>query len=765
MSWLDALTEDKDLANQEAALARLPARPIGTFQGFWKATAQGVPRGLLEGGATMESVTGNLLGSLAAGAGHPMGTLNTEARDTIAQPFDEAATGIMTEAQKFRPDPNTGTAGQIGNEITAIIPRTVIGTAAGGPVGGALAAGAPVYGSESMRLQSEGIDAATADRAALLSAITTGAGALIPGSSAFKTFVGKLGSTVGGNVAFGGLQRYGTHEILAAGGYTAQADQYRALDGKAALADATLGLFFLGVDAGATRLRGSEVDEALRVRQDLHAQLDTAPGVPVSPADSRAHATRLDLAIKQALAGEKVDVAAVAGDGIFVRPAGTKPPSLPLADPLQVDVRQSSLDLILGLETNGNPSAKNPRSTATGLGQFTDATWLATVAKHRPDLTEGKSKSAILALRADGALSREMTGHLLDDNFAALQGQGIAPTPMNGYLAHHFGVSRVGKMLANPDARMESILTGKEIDANPSYRGKTVAEVMARFEARAAKAGVRAQPVADVPTLARLPDVAPTFVLPRTGTEAAAVIDRTLAEIDAAGAQQLPPKRVQALETELQTITERLRKNDQAERSGVVRADPRSRITADQRTELAARQVEIRTALEQHRSAVAQTRRGGELRAKLDKIELDSELIVLADQLSPPVRRPSNARPEQLTKSGANPKDSSVPAKPAEIDATPTQEGTPPAASATARPKVVPIRPVATAAALPEVAAVRAVADQSPGLAVIAGADADGRATYSAIADELDGIEADHQQQVREAEAYDRAVACFLRRG
>ena len=35
------------------------------------------------------------------------------------------------------------------------------------------------------------------------------------------------------------------------------------------------------------------------------------------------------------------------------------------------------VERIIGVESDGNPNAKNKRSSATGLGQFLDETWLA----------------------------------------------------------------------------------------------------------------------------------------------------------------------------------------------------------------------------------------------------------------------------------------------------------------------------------------------------------------------------------------------------
>jgi hypothetical protein len=48
---------------------------------------------------------------------------------------------------------------------------------------------------------------------------------------------------------------------------------------------------------------------------------------------------------------------------------------------------------IIGVESHGDPNAKNKRSSATGLGQFLDETWLDMIRAHRPDLAKGAAKT------------------------------------------------------------------------------------------------------------------------------------------------------------------------------------------------------------------------------------------------------------------------------------------------------------------------------------------------------------------------------------
>ena len=69
------------------------------------------------------------------------------------------------------------------------------------------------------------------------------------------------------------------------------------------------------------------------------------------------------------------------------------------------------VERIIGIESHGDPNAKNKRSSATGLGQFLDETWLDMIRAHRPDLAKGRSQDEILELRRDAKVAREHLAH------------------------------------------------------------------------------------------------------------------------------------------------------------------------------------------------------------------------------------------------------------------------------------------------------------------------------------------------------------------
>ena len=100
------------------------------------------------------------------------------------------------------------------------------------------------------------------------------------------------------------------------------------------------------------------------------------------------------------------------------------------------------VEQIIGVESNGDPNAKNKRSSATGLGQFLDETWLDMISAHRPDLAKGRSQAEILELRRDPSIAREITARFTERNAELLNKRGLPVTPGTLYLAHFAGGGR-----------------------------------------------------------------------------------------------------------------------------------------------------------------------------------------------------------------------------------------------------------------------------------------------------------------------------------
>jgi hypothetical protein len=97
------------------------------------------------------------------------------------------------------------------------------------------------------------------------------------------------------------------------------------------------------------------------------------------------------------------------------------------------------VERIIGVESDGDPNAKNKRSSATGLGQFLDETWLDMIRAHRPDLAKGRSQTEILEMRRDAKVAREITARFTERNAEMLRKRGLPVTPGTLYLAHFAG--------------------------------------------------------------------------------------------------------------------------------------------------------------------------------------------------------------------------------------------------------------------------------------------------------------------------------------
>lgn len=136
--------------------------------------------------------------------------------------------------------------------------------------------------------------------------------------------------------------------------------------------------------------------------------------------------------------------------------------NMPVAGGVDVFVNR-----ILQVESGGNANAKNPRSSATGLGQFTTDTWVSVLRAERPDLTRGQPDEALYALRLDPQLSAEMTKAYATMNAKNLQQSGFAPTPGNIYLAHFLGPEGAKRVLGAKDEQpIQQAVGTKAFEAN-----------------------------------------------------------------------------------------------------------------------------------------------------------------------------------------------------------------------------------------------------------------------------------------------------------
>lgn len=161
---------------------------------------------------------------------------------------------------------------------------------------------------------------------------------------------------------------------------------------------------------------------------------------------------------------------------------------------------------IIKVESAGNARAKNPLSSATGLGQFISSTWIRMMKTYRPDLYNSMSRADLLALRFDPTLSREMVANLAKEGEAYLRARGHAISAGRLYLAHFLGAEGAHVALSKPDGMLVlDAMGGGVVNANPFLRGRNIAWLKAWADRKMRTKGIPAAPV-----LPSVPVAAPT---------------------------------------------------------------------------------------------------------------------------------------------------------------------------------------------------------------------------------------------------------------
>jgi hypothetical protein len=168
------------------------------------------------------------------------------------------------------------------------------------------------------------------------------------------------------------------------------------------------------------------------------------------------------------------------------------------------------------MESNFNPSAKASTSSARGLFQFIDQTWLGTVKEAGAQLGYGNyadaitkssgsysvsdpaARTAILKLRDDPAAASAMAGVLTQSNSFKLTGKiGRRPTDGELYMAHFMGVGGAAKLIANAEdnpqasgARLfpNAAAANRSIFYERGGRARSVSEVYSELTKRYASA-------------------------------------------------------------------------------------------------------------------------------------------------------------------------------------------------------------------------------------------------------------------------------------
>lgn len=173
------------------------------------------------------------------------------------------------------------------------------------------------------------------------------------------------------------------------------------------------------------------------------------------------------------------------------------------------------------VESAMNPDARAATSSATGLYQFIESTWLDTMKKHghrfglghiadQIDVTasgsayvaDGARRKAILALRSDPQIAALMAAGLAEDNRAHLMPiLGRQPDHAELYLAHFLGAGGAGRFLselqADPNQSAPALFarpaaSNRGIFYAPDGSPRSLAQVMQVIDGKMGRALARA---------------------------------------------------------------------------------------------------------------------------------------------------------------------------------------------------------------------------------------------------------------------------------
>jgi tape measure domain-containing protein len=143
----------------------------------------------------------------------------------------------------------------------------------------------------------------------------------------------------------------------------------------------------------------------------------------------------------------------------------------------------SYIQNLIRRESGGRADAAAKTSSAVGLTQFVEDTWIQFIKEIHPELISFGEKAA-LDLRKNENLSKEAGAWYAEKNASYLTRKGIDPTDANVYAAHFLGPKAAANVLSSDDRLALAAIPGmsKILISNPSLRSQTVGDFKARNE-------------------------------------------------------------------------------------------------------------------------------------------------------------------------------------------------------------------------------------------------------------------------------------------
>lgn len=460
----------------EQGLTSLPEMALLATPGGLAVSATGRAGGIAQDRAENDGREDASLGDLAIGgaAGGASALLDKFGLDTIFKaPGANFATRIGraagfeagTEALQGVIEGVGGSAGtQAGVDWRQIADDAAAGAAAGAGIGGGIRTGIEISSGIGKRLTAKSKREQLADGD--VSLLTEGDLASPIPNDVLAYGKGKIAEAEAESIEAAVLQKAGMPGI--------GADVAYEIPGKPPLTGKVEGAFSEMLDG--ERVAGIIIRTAdgKLLRENFDDIADAGAVVrPMSPADFEAAANAIDAQLA-AQANAPTQIAASAPT--------MQPPvlqqgqvSVPLSRGARFDMDRY-LARNAQIESSNNPSAKAKTSSASGLFQFTKATWIAEGGQwgNDPNKPFGGLKPSVEEQRAR---ARSLT----EKNAAAVRSVGAPLTDGNLYLAHFLGQGGAKSVLrAPPNTPVSEVLSADQINANPSIlKGKTVGDVIA----------------------------------------------------------------------------------------------------------------------------------------------------------------------------------------------------------------------------------------------------------------------------------------------
>lgn len=295
-----------DPAGQQQAAqvaASNPYDPMDSDPGAFHGLFSGVGQGLMRGGARLSKGLDILasapVAAYEAATGQEGKYLDSWYRavdDTVGRAVDYWTPGAA----------EVGAVGRVlGSFAEMVLP---LAAQAGNPA--ALLAGNQA--DQAADLVRQGVDAQTAANTALIQSGATAVGFRLPFLG--KSLMSRMLTGAGGNLALNTSTAALSREILKAGGYDEQAQQFNPADVEARVVDVLTGAAFGALaHLGSPRMSQRVKDALLTAENAKHFQEDTAPGAPQDLESFIAHQDAMEHATRQLLTGEPV----IAPEGVL----------------------------------------------------------------------------------------------------------------------------------------------------------------------------------------------------------------------------------------------------------------------------------------------------------------------------------------------------------------------------------------------------------------------------------------------------------------